>query len=171
MIFATAMCALAVGCVGQNGGSPAAPGPAQRPLVTVDELVAAPEPYVGQRLRVRGQVHVLENHSRRPCTAADARDCGPEVLSVDLQLVTPGRPAGSAATLPLFRAAGNGKYEAVPCARGEAGGYVCGALVHGAVVTVEATLIKRVVTTGSVVEADGTVIPLQQAPAFLLVLD
>jgi hypothetical protein len=162
---------LIAACSGDNYGSPTGPLSSQRRLVSVDEVAAAPEKFLDESLRVQGQIHVEEEFSRRPCTAPNPADCGPEVLSAQLLLVTPGKPAGSAATLRLVRSRGDGKYEPISCVRRASGGYDCGDLVHGTVVTLDATLVKRLVTTGSITEPDGTVIPIQQATQYVLAVN
>ncbi len=84
--------------------------------------------------------------------------------------MTPGKPAGSAATFRLVRPRGDGTYEPISCVR-RGGGYDCGDLVHGTVVTLDVTLVKRLVTTGSITEPDGTVIPIQQATQYVLAVN
>ena len=171
LIRATAFCALAAACANESGGSPTGPLAEHQTPVTIDEVVAAPEQFVGRRLSVRGLVHAREEFSRAPCDAPNPADCGRPVSAVELQLITPGKPPGSAATLPILRARGDGDYEPVPCVAAAAGGYVCGALVAGAIVDVSVTVMKRVAISGSVVEPDGRVIPIKQATEYFLLLN
>jgi hypothetical protein len=139
------------------------------PLVSVDEVAAAPEKYVGLRLRVQGQVHVHEEFSRRPCIETDPAGC-PDITAIELQLITPNRPAGSSGVVRLFRARGAG-FAPVTCVQGRVGQYVCTPFVAGEIAIVSGTLTKQVVTTGSVVDPNGVVTPIQQSTIYFLVID
>jgi hypothetical protein len=141
----------------------------QTDVLTVAEVNANREAVLGRTLRVRGQVHVEQHFSRRPCNEATGEGCDPSMGNV-VQLVTPGQPVGADNVIDLYRSKPGGEYEPIPCTRSPGGAFDCGGLAIGTVTVVEGELRKQRIVTGRIIHPDGTSTPTEFRDAYFLVV-
>jgi hypothetical protein len=100
--------------------------------VTVSELLASQDAYVGQRLRVTGRISIVAYHSLLPC-AEDQPDCS-QILGVDLFLED---SDDTAKRLPVYDR--GSPYE---CFSDLHGAYGCGEFRNGSLITLEGLYSK-----------------------------
>ena len=142
----------------------------QTHVLTVAEVNGNREGLLGQSLQVRGQVHVQQHFSRRPCNPATGDGCDPSTGNV-VQLVVPGQPATGRNVLDLYRPNAAGDYEPISCKPSPSGAFDCGAgLTPGTVTVLTGELRKRRIVTGKVVNADGTSRDTEYRDTYFLVL-
>ena len=124
--------------------------------LTVADVHANRESLLGQTVRVRGQVHIQQYFSRRPCNEATGEGCDPSMGSV-VQLITPGQAAVGDNAIDVYRAKpGGAEYEPLACKPSAAGALECGGFVAGTVVVVTGELRKQRLVTGRIIRPDGT---------------
>ena len=170
--FGTAvMCVLFfVACRANETESIGLVGVSQTDILTIADVRAKGDDLLGQTVRVRGQVHIQQHFSRRPCNPVTGEGCDPLTGTV-IQLVTPGQPPLTEHAVELNRAKEGGEgFEPFDCKRAASGIVECGGFTSGTVTVVAGVLRKQRVVTGQIVHPDGSSTPTQHRDVFILVL-
>ncbi len=154
------------GCAGQDRpGSPSATGL----VLTVSQINANREAYVGTVVGVRGQIVLeeLQSAGAGPCNVATGVGCNPVALT-RLHLVDPGSPNTATNRVDLYRQTSAGTYEPAGCKILGVGSYDCGAYPPGTVMVVEGTFTKYAEPIQQVTYPDGRVVVIRTQDIYFL---
>lgn len=146
LVGVTACAASVCGCTSDvSGTSPLQPVQQKAPL-TVPDVAAHPDDYVGHRIQVSGRLHAVPRPLEGP--AGEQVERRAEEYPASLHLVNPDQPTGQFNLLDLYRRTGDGQYAPLTCLMRATSLVNCGDYQPGAIVTIEGTWIRHQVPSG-----------------------
>jgi hypothetical protein len=137
-------------------------------VVTVSEVNANRESFVGKPIGVRGRIVVeeLQSAGAGPCNVATGVGCNPVALT-RLHLVDPDSANTETNRLDLYRQTSSG-YEPVSCRILGVGSYDCGAYVPGSLMVVDGTFTKYAEPVQQVIQPDGRAVVIRSQDIYFL---
>jgi hypothetical protein len=143
--------------------------PFMQDALTVSQLNASRDTFVGQVVGVRGKLAVEERLSADagPCNVATGTGCNP-VAQALLHLVDPDSPQSAAGRLDLYRQMPDGAYVPADCKILGPGSYDCGSLTPGSVLVVVGTFTKYPEPIQQVIYPDGRAVVVHSRDIYFL---
>ncbi len=161
---------LFISCAGAAACAMADNAPGEAASVTVAQVSANRDAYVGKTISIRGRIVLEEllSAGAGPCTPATGVGCNPVALT-RLHVVDPDALDQSAARIDLYRRTSTG-FEPYACTILGPGSYDCGAYKPGTVTVVDGLFTKYAQPVQQVIQPDGTTTVIRSEDVYILVV-